>query len=75
MQYTVGEIENNVAKIVFSDGTWAFVELHADMTEADLDELVYMIAPAQLKTGAGKPSFIEVGQNRTAVMKPEEGGE
>lgn len=75
MQYTVGEIENNVAKIVFSDGTWAFVELHADMTEADLDELVFMIAPAHLKTGSGRPSFIEAGQTRTAAMRPEEGGE
>lgn len=76
MQYTVEEIENNIAKVVFSDGTWAYVELHADMTEADLDELVFMIAPAQLKTGAGKPSFIEAGQTRTAAAKPvEEGGE
>ena len=56
MQYTVEEIENNIAKVVFSDGTWAYVELHADMTEADLDELVFMIAPAQLPIVTGKQS-------------------
>ena len=27
MQYTVEEINNNVAKIVFSDGTWTFLNL------------------------------------------------
>jgi len=77
MQYTVGEIQNNVAKIVFSDGTWSFVELNADMTEADLDDLVYAIIPPHLKVGSGKPSFLEVGQNRTAALRPveEEGGE
>ena len=41
MQYTVEEINNNVAKIVFGDGTWTFLELNADMTEADLDDLVF----------------------------------
>ena len=80
-QYTVGEIENNVAKIIFSDGTWSFVELNADMTEADLDDIVYAIIPPHLKVGSGKPSFIEAGQSRTAAAKPveeapaEEGGE
>ena len=76
MQYTVEEINNNVAEIVFSDGTWTFVELNSDMTEADFDELVFVIAPAHLKTGSGTPSFLAAGQSRTAAAKPvEEGGE
>lgn len=79
-QYTVAEINNNVAKIIFSDGTWSFVELNADMTEADLDDLVYMMIPPHLKVGSGAPSFLEAGQTRTAAAKPpaeeeEEGGE
>ena len=76
MQYTVVEINNNVAKIQFSDGTWTFLELNADMTEVDLDELVFAIAPPHLKTGTGTPSFLSAGQTRTAAAKPvEEGGE
>jgi len=76
MQYTVAEINNNVAKIQFADGTWTFLELNADMTEADLDDMVFAIAPAHLKTGSGTPSFLSAGQTRTAAAKPvEEGGE
>lgn len=76
MQYTVVEINNNVAKIQFSDGTWTFLELTADMTEADLDDLVFAIAPPHLKTGSGTPSFLAAGQTRTAAARPvEEGGE
>ena len=79
MQYTVEEIDNNVAKIVFSDGTWTFLELNADMTEADLDDLVFHILPPHLRTGSGTPSFLSAGQTRTAAAKPleeaEEGGE
>tara|TARA_B000000557_G_scaffold167211_1_gene135889 strand:+ start:3594 stop:3830 length:237 start_codon:yes stop_codon:yes gene_type:complete len=78
MQYTVQEINNNVAKIQFSDGTWTFLELNADLTEADLDDIVFNIAPPHLKTGSGTPSFLSAGQTRTAALKPvpeEEGGE
>ena len=76
MQYTVKEINNNVAKIQFADGTWTFLELNADLTEADLDDLVFAIAPPHLKTGSGTPSFLSAGQTRTAAAKPvEEGGE
>ena len=74
MQYKVEEINNNVAKIVFSDNTWTFVELNSQMTEADLDELVFIIAPAHLKTGSGTPSFLSAGQTRTAAAKPVEEG-
>lgn len=79
MQYTVSEINNNVAKIQFSDGTWTFLELNADITEADLDDMVFAIIPPHLKTGSGTPSFLSAGQTRTAAAKPieeaEEGGE
>ena len=77
MEYTVAEINNNVAKIQFSDGTWTFLELNADLTEADLDDMVFAIAPPHLKTGTGTPSFLSAGQSRTAAAKPieEEGGE
>lgn len=72
MQYTVAEINNNVAKIQFSDGTWTFVELNADMTEADLDDIVFNIFPPHLKSGSGTPSFLSAGQSRTAAVKPVE---
>ena len=76
MQYTVVEINNNVAKIQFADGTWTFLELNADLTEADLDDMVFSIAPPHLKTGSGTPSFLSAGQTRTAAARPiEEGGE
>lgn len=67
MQYTVAEINNNIAKIVFSDGTWTFFELTADMTEAELDNHVANIVPPHLKTGTGTPSFLTAGAERTAV--------
>ena len=44
MQYTVQEINNNVAKIVFSDGSWTFLELNSDMTEAELDDIVFNLS-------------------------------
>ena len=69
-QYTVAEINNNIAKIQFSDGTWSFVELNADMTEVDLDDLVFAITPPHLKTGTGTPSFLSAGQTRTAAARP-----
>ena len=67
MKYTVADIDNNIAKVLFSDGTWTFVELQEDMTEAQLDDFVANIIPPHLKTGGGTPSFLAVGQERTAV--------
>ena len=69
MQYTVAEINNNVAKIQFSDGSWTFVELRSDMTEAELDEIVFHIMPPHLKTGEGTPSFLTAGSTRTAALQ------
>lgn len=65
MQYTIPEINNGIAKVQWSDGTWAFVELASDMTEAELDDIVFRITPPHLKTGT-TPSFLSAGASRTA---------
>lgn len=65
--YTVAEINNSVAKIQFNDGTFAFIELSSDMTEADFDNLANNLVPLSLKTGEGTPSFLTEGASRTAV--------
>ena len=71
MQYTIPEINNGVAKVQWSDGTWTFVELKSDMTEADLDDLVHRMTPPHLRTGE-TPSFLSEGATRTSAEKPEE---
>ena len=71
MNYDIPEINNGVAKIQFSDGSWTFVELYEQMTEADLDDLVHRIMPSNLKTGV-TPSFLQAGTTRTAAEKPAE---
>ena len=40
MEYTIKEVTNGNAKIEFSDGSETWVELNADMTEEDLDDLI-----------------------------------
>ena len=69
MQYTIPEINNGVAKVQYSDGTWTFVPLTEDMTEADLDDIVHHITPPHLLTGT-TPSFLSAGTTRTAAEKP-----
>lgn len=71
MQYTIAEVTNGVAKIEWPDGTYSFAKLTADMTEADLDDLVYHSAPGYLMTGE-TPSFVSAGLTRTAALKPSE---
>ena len=71
MQYTIPEINNGVAKVQFTDGSWTFVELTSGMTEADLDDIVHRITPPHLKTGT-TPSFLSAGASRTAAEKPAE---
>ncbi len=65
--YNIEKIEDGVATLRYPDNSWAKVVLASDMAEADLDDLALQFAP---KTGA-KPSFISVGDNRTAAAKPE----
>lgn len=69
MQYTISEISNGVAKVQFSDGSWIYIELTSDMTEADLDDAVHRAVPPNLKTGS-TPSFLSEGASRTAAEKP-----
>ena len=73
MQYTIPEISNGVAKVQFSDGSWIYIELTSDMTEADLDDAVHRAVPPNLKTGS-TPSFLSEGASRTAAEKPAETG-
>jgi len=68
MQYSIPEINNGVAKVQWSDGSWTFVELTSDMTEADLDDQVHRLIPPHLKTG-NAPSFLQAGASRTAAEK------
>ena len=69
MQYTIPEINNGLAKIVFPDDTWTFVPLTEDMTEAELDDIVHRITPPHLLSGT-TPSFLSAGATRTAAEKP-----
>ena len=71
MEYTIPEINNGLAKIVFPDQTWTFVPLTEDMTEADLDDIVHRITPPHLLSGT-TPSFLSAGASRTAAEKPAE---
>ena len=68
MEYSIPEINNGVAKVQFSDGSWTFLELASNMTEADLDDLVHHMMPPQLRTGS-TPSFLSAGATRTAAAK------
>jgi len=69
MEYSIPEINDGVAKVVYSDGSWVLLTLAADMTEADLDDIVYQIAPPSVKAGE-TPSFLSSGSTRTAAKKP-----
>ena len=72
MEYSIPEINNGVAKVQFTDGSWTFVQLASDMTEADLDDIVYRITPPHLMSGA-TPSFLVLPVTRTAAEKPDRG--
>ena len=57
--YTVSEIENHVAKIEFEDGSFSYLELNSNMTEAELDDMVSMMLPPKYKSGGSTPSFLK----------------
>ena len=63
--YNIEKIEDGVATLRYPDNSWAEIVLASDMTEEDLDDLALQYAP---KTGA-KPSFLSVGDDRTAAAK------
>lgn len=71
MQYTIPEINDGLAKVVFPDGTWTYIALTSDMTEADLDDMVHRMTPPHLLSGTA-PSFLSAGATRTAAEKPAE---
>lgn len=66
MQYEITEITDGVAKIVWSDGSFSYCSLTADMTEADVDDAVYSMIPPRLKSGE-KPAHLSTG-TRTAAL-------
>ena len=68
MEYSIPEITNGLAKIVWPDQSWTFVPLTEDMTEADLDDIVHRITPPHLLSGS-TPSFLSAGATRTAAAK------
>ena len=70
-KYTVEKIENGVALLRYEDNSWSEIVLSSNMTEADLDDVALQFAP---KTGA-KPSFLSVGDARTAAAKNEVDGD
>jgi hypothetical protein len=72
MQYTIPEINDGLAKIQWSDGSFTYLELTSDMTEVELDDLVHNTIPPHLRTGGDKPSFLSEGATRTAAVKPAE---
>jgi len=71
INYTVDEITNNVAKVRFDDGTYIYLELKSNWTEAEFDEQVAWAAPPQVKGGSGTPTFLAEGASRTAAEQPE----
>ena len=71
MEYSIPEINNGLAKVVFPDDTWTYIPLTAEMTEADLDDMVHRMTPPHLLSGTA-PSFLSAGATRTAAEKPAE---
>lgn len=65
MNYTVAEIADGRAKIIWPDDSFTYLELTTDMTEEEFDDAVYRIIPPHLKSGNGAPSFLSTG-DRTA---------
>ena len=67
-EYTITEINSGIAKVTFSDNSWAEIVLNDKMTEEELDSTVMAFAP---KSGS-VPSFVNVGDKRTAKIGEED---
>ena len=74
MNYTITEIINGTATVQFEDGAFLFVELNDALTEEDFDDMIFNVAPPQLRAGGTVPSWLVEGQQRTAAAKPEAEG-
>ena len=68
MNYEITDITNGVATVEYSDGSNTFIQLWSNMTEDDLDHLVYQNAPAYLR-GGNQPTFLSGPCQRTAAQK------
>ena len=68
MDYTIEDIKDGIATVRYSDNSYAHLVLQDNMTQDDLDYLVYEFAP---KTGS-VPAFAAKGAKRTAKKKPPE---
>ena len=44
-QYIVEKLENGIAILRYSDGSWAEIILSSDMTQEDLDDVAHQFAP------------------------------
>ena len=66
--YEIEKIEDGIATVRYSNGSWAELVLSKDMKEADLDDLAHQFAP---KVGVA-PSFAKAGFKSTASAKPVE---
>ena len=69
LDYTIEEITGgNLAKIVFPDGSWTFIQLSANMQESSFEHAVAVAYPPHLKDGDGVPAFLSsaIGQTRQA---------
>lgn len=65
-QYIVEKLENGIATLRYSDGSWAEIVLSSDMSQEDLDDAAHQFAP---KIGVA-PSFVSRGLTSTASAKP-----
>ena len=64
-QYIVEKLENGIAILRYSDGSWAEIILSSDMTQEDLDDVAHQFAP---KVGSA-PKFVSKGFTSKAKAK------
>ena len=64
-QYIVEKLENGIATLRYSDGSWAEIVLSSDMTQEDLDDAAHQFAP---KVGS-VPKFVSKGFTSQTKVK------
>jgi len=67
--YTVTKSDSNGLTVEYENGSWAVLPVTIDMQPEDIDDLAAQFAPKETVA----PSFISVGTQRSAVLKPDEG--
>lgn len=68
ISYTITEVNGDLITVEFEDGSWARVRVSADMTQQNVDDLVYQFAP---KPSGSAPAFLAPGQQHQAAPVPE----